>query len=66
MQDLKETIVLMNSDDHKDRFRAEYHQLDICIGKLANMLSSWAAGELKFQPKCSYDHLEAQLNAMKV
>lgn len=48
MQDLKETIVLMNSDDHKDRFRAEYHQLDIRIGKLANMLSSWAAGELKF------------------
>ena len=66
MKDLKETVELMNSGDYKDRFRAEYHQLDIRIGKLSNMLSSWAAGELKFQPKCSYDLLETQLNTMKV
>lgn len=64
--DLKDTIEMMQSDDYKERFRAEYRQLDIRIGKLANMLSAWTAGELKFRPSCSYDLLESQLNAMKV
>ena len=64
--DLKDTISMMESADYKERFKAEVYQLDIRIGKLANMLSSWAAGNLGFQPTCSYDLLEAQLNAMKV
>lgn len=64
--ELRDTAEMMNSPDYKERFKAEVIQLDIRIGKLANMLSAWAAGELKFQPTCSYDLLEAQLNSMKV
>ena len=58
--ELKNTIEMMNSPDYKERFKAEVYQLDIRIGKLASMLSAWGAGELKFQPSCSYDLLEAQ------
>ena len=63
--ELKDTIEMMNSTDYRERFRAEYHQLEIRIGKLTGMLSAWCSGELGFQPSCSYDLLEAQLNAMK-
>ena len=66
VMELNDTISMMQSADYKERFKAEVYQLDIRIGKLANMISSWAAGELKFQPTCSYDLLEAQLNSMKV
>lgn len=66
VMELNDTISMMQSSDYKERFKAEVYQLDIRIGKLANMLSSWAAGELKFQPTCSYDLLEAQLDSMKV
>ena len=64
--ELKDTIGMMASEDYKERFKAEVCQLDIRIGKLVNMLSAWEAGELCFQPACSYDLLEAQLNSMKV
>ena len=63
--ELKDTIHMMQSADYKERFKAEVYQLDIRIGKLANMLSAWAVGELGFPPTCSYDLLEAQLNVMK-
>ena len=63
--ELKDTIPMMQSADYKERFKAEVYQLDIRIGKLSNMLSAWSVGELRFQPTCSYDLLEAQLNAMK-
>jgi hypothetical protein len=63
--ELKSTIEMMNSPDYKERFKAEYYQLEIRIGKLINLLSAWDCGELGFTPKCSYDLLEAQLNAMK-
>ena len=66
VMELNDTIPMMKSADYKERFKAEVYQLDIRIGKLANMLSSWAAGELNFQPTCSYDLLNAQLNSMKV
>ena len=64
--ELRDTVPMMESADYKERFRAEYYQLGIRISKLSSMLSSWAAGELSFQPTCSYDLLEAQLNSMKV
>ena len=63
--ELKDTIELMNSSDYKERFKAEYQQLSIRIGKLANMLSTWQSGELNFEPKCSYALLDAQLKAME-
>ncbi len=64
--ELNETIDMMTSSDYEERFKAEWRQLQIRIGKLASMLSAWAAGELTFQPECPYDLLEAQLNTMKV
>ena len=63
--ELKDTIPMMQSADYKERFKAEVYQLDIRIGKLSNMLSAWSVGELRFQPTCSYDLLEAQVNVMK-
>lgn len=66
VMELKDTIGMMTSEDYKERFKAEVCQLDIRIGKLVNMLSAWSAGALGFQPTCSYDILEAQLNSMKV
>ena len=66
MKNLNETVEMMQSADYKERFKAEVYQLDIRINKLVSMLSAWEAGELKFQPACSYNLLEAQLNSMKV
>ena len=63
---IEDTIDLMTSAHYEDRFRAEYHQLATRIDRLTTMLSAWTAGELNFQPTCSYDLLEAQLNSMKV
>lgn len=34
MNELKDTIELMNSSDYKDRFKAEYYQLSIISSKL--------------------------------
>ena len=63
---LNDTIKMMNSDDYKERFRAEYYQLTIRIEKLTSMLSAWKEGKLNFTPICNFDLLEAQLNSMKV
>ena len=62
--ELKDTVEMMNSADYKERFKAEYMQLNIRISKLAGMLSAWSVGKLGFSPTCSYALLEAQLNAM--
>ncbi len=64
--ELKDTITMMESKDYKERFKAEYKQLEIRIDKLTSMLSAWDAGDLGFQPTCPYNLLEAQLNSMKV
>ena len=34
--ELKETVELMNSEDYKERFVAEYHQVEIRYEKLKN------------------------------
>lgn len=38
MNELKDTIELMNSSDYKDRFKAEYYQLKIRYTKLHPIL----------------------------
>ena len=38
MNELKDTIELMNSSDYKDRFKAEYYQLKIRYTELHAML----------------------------
>lgn len=65
MKKLKDTIELMTSLCYKDRFRAEVFQLQIRIKSLEKMLSDWSAGTLAFQPTCSYEMLNEQLNVMK-
>ncbi len=63
---LNETLDLMCSDDYKDRFRAEYYQLENrCVG-LEQMLIKYQDGTLPFTPNCSYDLLNGQLKAMEV
>lgn len=58
---IQDTIPLMNSDDYKDRFRAEFYQLQIRIEKLSLMLDKYFNKELDFEPNCDYDLLHEQL-----
>lgn len=62
--ELKDTVDLMLSDDYKDRFRAEYHQLRIRYNKLATIVRKYEDGTLGFEPACSIEILRDQLNAM--
>lgn len=63
---LNETVEMMNSEDYKDRFRAEYLQLKIRMEGLATMLKKYKDGELNFTPLCSYELLNGQLRAMSM
>ena len=63
---LNETVEMMNSDDYKERFIAEYTQLKIRMEGLAGMLVKMENNTLSFTPKCSYDLLNGQLNAMNL
>ena len=64
--ELERLIELMKSEDYKDRFRAEYYQLEDRIDKLENMLEKYKAGTLNFTPSCSYDLLNGQLKVMNL
>lgn len=55
----------MKSSDFKDRFKAEYYQLDIRIKKLSDMLDKYNAGTLEFIPKCSIEILSVQYEFMR-
>ena len=58
--ELKDTIELMNSEDYKERFRAEYIQTKIRYEKLHKMVIKYEAGTLNFEPKCSIELLKKQ------
>lgn len=58
--ELKDTIELMNSEDFKERFIAEYYQTKIRYEKLHKMLIKYEAGTLNFEPKCSLELLKKQ------
>ena len=62
---LQDTIELMNREDFKDRFRAEYYQLQIRHERLSKMLKGYREGTLNFTPTCSYDLLHTQLVYME-
>lgn len=62
--ELKDTISMMTSDDYKERFKAEYHQLKLRTKKLSAMLNLWDIGALHFTPVCPREILEKQLSAM--
>ena len=64
MKDLKDTVDLMNSNDFKDRFKAEYYQTKIRYDKLHAMIIKYEAGTLSFTPNCSLELLKHQASMM--
>lgn len=61
---LLETVELMKSTDFRDRFKAEYTQLKIRCDGLLTMITKFKNNELPFEPKCSLELLEKQLDEM--
>lgn len=62
--DLSDTIPMMQSEDYKERFRAEYAQLVIRYKKLQAMLEKWDNGVLEFVPTCPRSLYRIQERAM--
>ncbi len=62
--ELKDTVEMMNSEDYKERFKAEYHQTKIRYDKLDDMTVKYEAGTLNFEPKCSLELLKEQKKFM--
>ena len=63
---LNETIKMMESEDFKDRFKAEYFQLKIRMQGLDTMLKKYKDGTLGFKPNCSFDLLNGQFKVMSM
>lgn len=61
MKELKETIEMMNSENYKERFKAEYWQTCIRYKKLKNMINKWEKSELNFTPTCKKAIYKTQL-----
>lgn len=62
---LNDTALLMVSTDYKDRFKAEYIQLETRIKGLETMLSNWDKELLTFIPSCPRSTYNLQLEYMK-
>jgi hypothetical protein len=62
--ELKDTIALMNSEDYKERFIAEWCQTQIRYKKLHAMVIKYEAGTLNFTPKCGLELLKKQKSFM--
>ena len=62
---LKDTVEMMNSEDFKERFKAEYYQLSLRLDGLTDMLIKWENNMLDFEPKCSKETLENQIIFMQ-
>ena len=65
MKELVDTAILMTSDDYKERFLAEYYQLETRYTKLKDMINRWDEGTLAFTPTCPRSLYDLQLRAMK-
>ena len=61
---LPATAVGMMSEDYKERFKAEYKQLEIHFDGLKKMLKKWDEGTLAFEPTCPRSTYNMQLKAM--
>lgn len=59
---LSDTIDMMLSDDYKERFKAEYYQVQIRADKLSEMLRNW--DNLNFTPTCRKGIYQRQLHVM--
>lgn len=53
--ELKETVELMNSEDYKERFVAEYHQVKIRYEKLKNFCNKIEVEEMLGKEVTKYD-----------
>lgn len=62
---LIDTVPLMNSEDYKNRFKAEYYQVYIRFVKLKAMIEKLDKDELDFEPTCPYSTYEMQIKAMR-
>ena len=62
--ELKDTIDLMQSEDYKERFKAEFYQVRTRREKLIDLLDRWNRGALGFEPKCSFELLCTQRDIM--
>lgn len=62
--ELKDTIELMNSEDYKDRFKAEYYQTKIRYEKLHRLIIKMEAGTCDFTPSCSLEIYKEQAKYM--
>lgn len=62
--ELRETIEMMNSEDYKERFKAEYYQVVIRYQKLKSMLDKWDSNQLEFTPTCPRSTYNMQITAM--
>ena len=61
---LKDTSEMMNSDNYKERFKAEYYQLVTRYKGLKSMLAKWDEGTLNFEPICPRSTYNMQIKAM--
>ena len=59
---LADTVEQMNSEDYRERFKAEYYQLVYRFYHLKNILCNW--DKLTFDPDCNKGILEMQLRVM--
>ncbi len=62
--ELKDTVELMNSENYKERFKAEYLQTKIRYDKLDAMTVKYEAGTLNFTPSCPLELLKEQKKYM--
>lgn len=62
--ELKDTAEMMNSENYKERFKAEYLQTKIRYEKLHDMTIKYEAGTLNFEPSCSLEVLKEQKSYM--
>lgn len=62
--ELKDTVDLMLSDNYKERFQAEFHQLNIRIAELRRLLKGYREGN--FIPNCPFELLYKQLIFMLI
>ena len=69
---IKETTIggetFKESDDYKERFKAEYDQVEVRFNKLLSLMGEkimkYCDGELDFKPSCDIELLRAQARAM--
>ncbi len=64
--DIRDTIDLMQSDDYKEHFKAEYWQTKIRYDKLHTMIVKYDAGVLEFEPTCPIHILKDQAKHMSM